>query len=307
MILREQMVSFLTLLVIGYAFLKTHLINESVVDAIPPVILRYVLPAMLLAKLPVAGTPDKLLTMGWVLLAIVIMFGIHMLLSFLSGKLMRLKQPTFNVHLTVCGLPNSAFVGYPLLFIMFPDDTALFMATYMLADSVMLFGVAPILLNPAKGGKKQNWKVLISPTNVTMVVAMVMLVFQLRFPAPIESTLLEIGNMSKPLGLFYIGADIARRGAARLLKRWELYGMLPVKLILAPICIFFLVRQLLPIDDIYLMMVGIMAMLPSMVTICIQAKEYGSDAEYASGGLLLTTLASVITMPVLMKFMINWL
>lgn len=301
------MVSFLTLLGIGYAFFRTRLVSETVVDAVPALVMRYVLPAMLLAKLPVAGTTDQLLHMGWVLLAIMLMFGVHMLLAFLSGKLMRLPQPTLNVHVAVCGLPNSAFVGYPLLFIMFPNDTALFMATYMLMDAVMLFGVAPVLLDSSGKGGKRNWKVLFSPTNVSMVIALGMLLLGLKFPTPIQTTLAEVGNMSKPLGLFYIGADIARLGAGKLLKRWQLYGMLPVKLVLAPVCIFWLVRALFSLDDKYTMMIGIMSMLPSMITVCIQAKEYGSDAEYASGGLLVTTLASLFTMPVVMGWMVNWM
>lgn len=306
-ILQEQMVSFLTLLVIGYIFFRSRLIGDAEVDAIPNLVMRYVLPAMLLAKLPEAGTADQLLQMGWVLLAIILMFAVHMALAFLSGKLMRLKQPTLNVHIAVCGLPNSAFVGYPLLFIMFPNDTALFMATYMIMDAVMLFGVAPMILDPVGKGAKRNWRVLLTPTNGAMVFAMGMLLLGIHFPSSIQTTLAGIGDMSKPLALFFIGADIARRGAGQLLRRWQLYGMLPVKLVLAPVCIFWLVRTFIPLDKTYLMMVGIMSMLPSMITVCIQAKEYGTDQEYASGGLLVTTITSIFTMPIVMGWMVNWI
>lgn len=306
-VLQEQMISFITLLLIGFGMYRVGLINDAVVDAIPLLVMRCVLPAMLLAKLPVAGTLSQLLHMWPVLLAIILMFTIHMGAAFLSGKLMRLQTPTLNVHLAVCGLPNSAFVGYPLLFILFPDDTALFMATYMLMDAVMLFGVAPILLDPNGQGGKRDWKVLISPTNVSMLIALAMLLAGLRFPLPIQDTLAGIGDMSKSLGLIYIGAEIARRGGIRLLSRWQLYGMLPVKLILAPVCIFWCIRAFIPIDTKYMMMVGIMSMLPSMITVCIQAKEYDTDPEYAFGGLLLSTAASMITMPLVMSWMVSWM
>ena len=305
-ILREQMTSFLLLLGIGYLFAKTRLIQGSVIDAIPVLVMRYILPAMLLAKLPIAGTVDQLLRMGWVLLAIALMFAIHMLFAYLSGRLMQLQQPTMNVHLAVCALPNSAFVGYPLLFIIFPDDTALFMATYMLVDSIMLFGVAPVLLNPT-ANRCRNWHVLLSPTNICMVIALLMLLFGIKFPGSIQATLADTGDMSKSLGLFYIGADIGRRGIKHLLNRWQLYAMLPVKLILAPITIFWAIKILIPIETKYLMMIGVMSMLPSMITVCIQAKEYGSDPEYASGGLLITTIASMITMPTIMGLLTEWM
>ena len=305
-ILREQMTSFLLLLGIGYLFVKTHFIQSSVIDAIPILVMRYILPAMLLAKLPIAGTVDQLLRMGWVLLAIVLMFAIHMLFAYLSGKIMRLQQPTLNVHLAVCALPNSAFVGYPLLFIIFPDDAALFMAIYMLVDSIMLFGVAPVLMNPA-ANRHRNWHVLLSPTNMCMIIALLMLLFGIKFPGSIQATLADTGDMSKSLGLFYIGADIGRRGIKHLLNRWQLYAMLPVKLILAPITIFWAIKILIPIETKYLMMIGVMSMLPSMITVCIQAKEYGSDPEYASGGLLFTTIASMITMPAIMGLLTEWM
>ena len=87
----------------------------------------------------------------------------------------------------------------------------------------------------------------------------------------------------------------------------KLYAMLPVKLILAPITIFWAIKILIPIETKYLMMIGVMSMLPSMITVCIQAKEYGSDPEYASGGLLLTTIASMITMPTIMGLLTEWM
>lgn len=303
-ILREQMVSFLLLLAIGYLFSKLKLVSTQVIDAVPALIMNFVLPAMLLGKLPAAGTWDLLMHMGGVLAAVAVMFGIHMLFAYLSGKLLRLKQPTMNVHMVVCGLPNSAFVGYPLLFIMFPDDTALFMATYMLLDSVMLFGVAPVLLNPEHERGMERFKGLISMNNAALVIGLIMLALGLRFPAVVENTLTGIGDMSKPLGLFFIGADIARRGAAKLLRRWQLYAMLPVKLVLAPVCIFLILSHF-SLDSKYLMMIGVMSMLPSMITVCIQAEHYHSDAEYASGGLLVTTLASMLTMPVVMTWMVG--
>jgi len=308
LVLRQQMASFLTLLVIGFIAYKIRLLSDSVVDALPALMMRVVLPAMLLGKLPAAGTVEQIMQLSWVFVAICVMFAIHMAFAFMSGKAMRMKGPSFDVHLTVCGLPNSAFVGYPLLFIMFPEDTALFMVPYMIADGVMLFGLAPVLLMPKGAEVKRDWKrILLAPTNIILPIGLAMLFFGIRFPQAVESTLIDIGNMSKGLGLIYIGANIARCGVLQLLKRWQLYFMVLVKMVLVPVCVFWALRFLLPLSDMYLTMVSIMAMLPSMVTICIQAREYDSDAEYAFGGLLVTTLASIVTMPLVMSWFVNWL
>ena len=304
-ILREQTTIFLILLLIGYVFYKIRLVNDTVVNSIPPLVLRLILPSMLLARLPLSGTRDEVLSMGWVLLGIIIMFGIHMLLAFLIGKIMRLKQPTMNVHLCVCALPNSAFVGYPLLFEIFPNET-LFMAPYMLVDAFMLFVIAPILLNPGKdGGFKLDPRVFLTPANFCLVIGVIMLMTGLKLPPVLQTTCSELGSMSKGLGLFFIGAQIGRLGILHLIKRWQLYVMCVVKLVIAPVIIFYVLRLIGPLDYRYMVMISIMSMLPSMLTICMQAQDYGTDPDYAFGGLLLTTVIGMITMPVILSWLVQ--
>jgi len=52
-------------------------------------------------------------------------------------------------------------------------------------------------------------------------------------------------------------------------------------------------------------MITTFSMLPSMVVVCMLASQNGSDADYATAGLIVTTLCSMVTMPLVMKIIMQ--
>lgn len=83
--------------------------------------------------------------------------------------------------------------------------------------------------------------------------------------------------------------------------------MAPIKLIVVPLVVFFVVRMLGVLSNEELIVLSTLAMLPPMVIVSIMAAQSDSDAEYATAGIIVTTLLSMVTMPIVMKIMVTLL
>ena len=54
-------------------------------------------------------------------------------------------------------------------------------------------------------------------------------------------------------------------------------------------------------------MLTTLAMLPSMVVVCMLVTQNGSDADYAAAGLIVTTFFSMVTMPLVMRVIMQFI
>jgi hypothetical protein len=80
------------------------------------------------------------------------------------------------------------------------------------------------------------------------------------------------------------------------LKKPELYGTVIVKMIAFPVILYWLLG-FAPIAEEIRMTLAFLSAMPSMSSIVMMAKASGTDGDYAMGGIFITTLSSIITIP----------
>lgn len=297
-ILITQMMIFSTLLLIGYFGQKLRLISRQMTDDLSKLLVNIVLPAMVMTVTVSGGSRENLFDMAPFLFCAFLSVGTMIFIGWLSGTLLRMKSPTKGVHMAVVGFTNNGFIGFPLLLAIYPQTAPLAIATFAIADTSTLWTIGQKLTDPSKG--KTDLKKMINPVNIAFLIGMSMLLLEIRPQNVVWDTFTNVGGMSKYLALIYIGAEIGSKGLKKLFQRPSIFLLIPIKLILGPLCVFLLLKTIGIISMEYIIMLTTFAMLPSMVVICILAKNNGSDEDYASGGLLVTTIASLVTMPFMM-------
>ena len=295
-----QLILFSTLIVTGFVAQRLRLLSDQTIDGISAVTVKLILPLMIVTTVVSGGTVSQLLSMGPFLLCGFLMIFILLLTGWVSATLLRLKQPTKNIHIAVSGFPNSGFMGFPLLMAMFPEEAPLAVSTYSIVDVCTLWTIGVLLTTP-NGGGKIDWKKLIQPATIALAIGVVMLLLNIRPENACWDALTGLGGTCKYISLVYIGADIGRKGFQRIFEKPQIFAVIPVKLILAPILVNILLRLSGLLSDVNVLILTIYSMLPSMVVISMLAKANGSDDQYASAGLLVTTVCSMFTMPLVLK------
>ena len=144
---------------------------------------------------------------------------------------------------------------------------------------------------------------MITPSTVALGIGLLMIFLGIRPTGTAWEAVTGVGNVQKYIGLLYIGADIGRRGFKKLFEKPKVFLTIPIKLIIAPVAFFFILKATGLVSDEMLLAGTIFAMLPSMLVITVLAQEYDAAPDYAVASLLATTVGCLFTMPVVFSFL----
>ena len=215
-----------------------------------------------------------------------------------------------TVHSALNGLGlifcNTAFIGYPVLAqVIGPEQAAIFLSMNLLFEN--LLGVLPtILLCELSSDKKKNAfkllltalkKIMTSPPIVAIISGIIFSLLGLGVVDPIRKTLTMLSIAAAPVALFAIGANL---NAIRF--RSSIKVAIPItlgKLVLFPSLVF-LGFKLYGVDDPTTIMSGVLlASAPAATIYALIGIQYGEGAK-ASGNLIVMTLASFISLSVIL-------
>ncbi len=101
-------------------------------------------------------------------------------------------------------------------------------------------------------------------------------------------------NAAAPCALFVLGVTVALRPMPRLTA--DVPAIIPVKLILHPLIVFFVLAWLGPFTEAWTYAAILMAALPPALNVFVLARQYDVWLKEASGSVLLGTLVSVVTL-----------
>jgi len=246
---------------------------------------------------------DYLANAGFAL-AILLCYVVLLAAGLGSGKLFGLNGSTYNVFAAESTFGDMGFIGIPLLMSVFKGaETSIAISVYTVIDMALLWTLGVYLCskhNKGVDGQPSAWKNMISPTSVALVLGLILVFCGIQVPNVIMEPITSIGDASTPLALIYIGGMLSFVPFKALFKRVTIFGIVGVKMIIVPILVFLISGLFFGLQQrtTLMYMVG----LPAMTTISMLAQLYGSDQEYATSTVFVTTLSCIGTLP-----LITWL
>lgn len=289
--------------VLGYRFKLFHSGN---IDALSKYVMRIALPALVLSNISNNTTREVLFGSFPVVL---ISFAILLLLYVLAipvSRLTRLTGDRAHVYQGVFMFANIGFMGAPLLAAVFPESGLLCHSLFTLADQVLLWTLGVYLTTPKEKFQGVNTglmlKKLVNPAMIAVLLGIILVSCNVKLPGILNSTVSSIGASSSPVSLIYLGALLGSLDWKKAFARLEYYLIVPIKMILIPLAFYYLLK-FFGFDAALLGPLVTLVALPSMSSIAMFAKEHGSDGEYALGAILVTSIFSLISLPIVFALM----
>lgn len=133
---------------------------------------------------------------------------------------------------------------------------------------------------------------------IACIAAMLLYFLQTPVPSFLQAFITNLGNLTAPLSMMIIGASLAQMPLKELFldKKLLLFSLL--KLLLLPVVWMIMVNRVAE-QEILRGVCLVMMATPAGSMTAMLAQQYGGDYETASRGVALTTVLSVITMPLL--------
>ena len=191
-------------------------------------------------------------------------------------------------------ISNSGFLGNPMVEGIYGSEGLLYAALFMLPVRIVMWtiGIAVFL----KGRKEKLWKnVLTHPCIVAIYAGVIIMVCGIQFPTFVEKTIAGISGCNTPLSMMLIGMMLAEVKPKGLIDKTMVFYT-AIRLLVIP-AVVFAITAFLPLDGMLRGITVIMAGMPAPITTALLSAKYGGDEKYATGMVFLSTILSLITLP----------
>lgn len=294
-ILMEQMGLFIIYILIGVILVKTKVLNQETLETISRFVMKLALPVMIFVN-TVNGVDRKSLVQSLPVLGLTVLFYCcTFLLAKLLAAAFRLQGDRAQVYRALAMFGNVGFMGIPIITNIYPQQGMLYISVFTIIDQLVLWTMGVKLTTP--GGKGSfHPKKMINPCTTAVVAAVLMVVAGLSLPSLLDTALEKTGATATPLAMIYLGGVFACMDIGKYIRIKEFYGIVAVKMVVFPI-LFYLLSGLLPISESIHLTIALLAAMPAMSSIVMMARASGSEGDYAMGGIFITTVCSIVTIP----------
>lgn len=309
-IVLSQIVILAVVVLIGAIGAKSRVLTHESKDLLSKLIFNISLPLMLFTNFLKLDVTPRLLSNSFVVLGSVGFVILFMLLAgWLTARVFRFPSGEAAVFKTHSMFGNTIFLGFPLINALYGAEGLLYATMYQLVSNIFMWTLGVIVLSHGSGSswKKSILKVF-NPNTIATLAGLSFFVLNIKLPELLVKPLSELGSANTWLSMLYIGAMLAFSNVGDLLKRWSVYIISINRLILVPallVAAFYFISLIPanPPDSLVSSVIILEASMPCMASVVIMAKEFGADDRLAVGNVFVSTILSILTLPLLVMIL----
>ena len=291
-ILLTQTFIMFILMILGLILSKTGLLTEHGSKDMANILLYAVIPCVIIRSYITDFTMEKLYGLLMSAVLAVAAFAVAIAVSYI---IYGMRKPIDNFGTAFC---NAGFIGIPLVTAVFGNEAAFYVASFASILNLLqwTYGIVIIIK-----------KVFVNPVTISLVIGLFLFITGIKLPGVINSTMAGVAALNTPAAMIVLGYYLSCVRIRDLLLNPFLYLASFVRLIIIPL-LTLLVLYIIPAGHGQIGMITLIAAAtPVGTSTAIFAQKFGQDYERAVCMVCLSTLFSIITMPVVMYLAQMWI
>ncbi len=283
----------------GFLMIKTKLVPKDAIPSFAKLLMYVCQPALVIYSVSrVEYSPKMALDMLSVLLfLLVLQGGMLFLVYFILKK--KMADPRYRIFNLATCLANCSFMGIPVLEALLPDypEAVAFSAMASLALNIIGWTVASFIITGDRRHMSLK-KMILNPTVLALAAVLPVFFLNLEIPSMFDGIITLLGRMSTPMCMIIMGMRLATSTFKNVFGNVGQYVIIGIKQLVFPL-ICLLALMLLPIDQNIKVSVYIMMCCPVASVILNFSEMLGEGQKEAANLVLLGTLLSTATIPVM--------
>lgn len=287
------------MIIIGIILRKTNVLSESHSSLLSKIVINISLPALIFTNISTANISGEMIFLP------LFGFGISlmcMLFAFIYSKLRSYSKVKTWTIILLLSLMNTAFIGYPIVMGVFGNEGFLNAIFFDMALALMFVFFGVILSSLFGGNKREVLKNGLTFVPLWAVFfGLLFNVFNISLGYVLENSLTYLGNSAIPLIMLSLGLTINFRDFKSYLSDTLFISV--VRLLVAPV-ILYLLLVYFGFDGLLLQVSVLESAMPTAMNTLVLAITYDLDVELVSSVIFVTTILSVLTLPLIMNIII---
>ncbi|MGL5506869.1 MAG: AEC family transporter, partial [Paraclostridium sp.] len=295
-----QILVLFILILVGYLCRYKNIIDDATTSGLTNLIMTILLPSMIVTSMQIDFTSNLIRDIISLILISIVMYSITILISLMLKKFLS-KDTDLGIYQYVVIFSNVGFMGYPVIEAIFGNEAVFFTAIFNLPFNLLVFTIGTYLLNKDNSDYSFSFKALLSPPIISVLIGLALFILRIKLPSPIFKSIDMLGNITTPLSMIVIGSLLSQSPIKESFLNKKLYLIAFIRLIALPILVFLLLNPYID-NPLLLGIPVIISAMPAASNTAIMAKSYDANYNLASQAVFLTTLCSIITIPLISIF-----
>lgn len=295
----DRMIMLFIYIFVGFIAAKTKIIDDDCVKKVNKVLLYIGQPAMIISSVldteldMSIGDVVELFVLAMIMQVLLLIFAYAFTPVYVRNKSDR------GLFKFMVAFGNVGFMGIPVITALF-GDSAVFMASIcMVPFFLFVYSVGIILLKGRAKGERIDFKFLLNPALISTFIAVALFFAELPLPTAVIDASTGLAGMLIPLSMVVIGANLGMCRFSELFVDWRMYALCLVKLIISPVLMYFICGVFVT-NEVFHGILVVSAAMPVAALASMLSTEYGTDVRVASRGVFISTLLSLVTIPMVL-------
>ena len=291
-----QVVMLFLLMGTGIAAVKTGVLKPEGKQTLSNLLVYLVVPAMIVNSYRMEFSMEilhnLLASFGMSLLALLIGTGITLALT------ARRKDSRTPIFRFACIFSNAGYMGLPLISALFGSEGLLYASAYFTIFNLLLWTLGYSIVSGSSDPKKVAGSLLRCPAIYAIVVGLVLYLFQIPLPTLITQPMELLGDMNTPLSMLITGMLIASGDLRRILTDKHIWELTVIRMFFIPVLTIAAFAALgLFRYGMATQVVLLLECCPAAAITSVFAVQFRHDEQFAAGSVVLTTLLSILFLP----------
>ena len=293
LILLRQIAIMALLMAVGIYLSRKGFLSPQGTKDLGAILLRIIIPCVIVKSYITTYSRERLLELalsaGLALAAFILAMGIAYLVY---GKRRRIE----NFASAFC---NAGFIGIPLAQAVIGDEGVFYMAASVALLNLFQWTYGVYIMTDRRDSISAK-TIVKNPVVIAIVIGIALFLSRLPVPGIVTSTLGYIAGMNTPVAMILMGTYMAKLPWRKLLDK-RAYGCVLLRLVLIPAAVL-AVFWALPISNQNVALAAYLAAAtPVGANICVFAQQYDCDYEFSVVTVCLSTVLSIVTVPLMVS------
>lgn len=294
-----QVLVLFLLIIIGFAASKRNWINSEGSKQLSTIVLYITLPALIIRSMQFDFSLELLAQSGAMVGISAVTYTSIIMLSYLFIRLTGSTGKQKDVLQVAMIFPNGGFMGYPIILAVYGAQGVFYTALFNMLFDILIWTVGLHMLTRSSDitdESAKGFRALLNPGTIAVFIGFMLFAFSLKLPPSIDKTFEYLAGATTPLAMITVGSILAKTKISAIFTNKKLLITAAVKMILVP-GILLTAFSLTPLTGYFKTIPVIIMSMPVAANVAILSTKYQSDYALASEAVFLTTMISMLTIP----------
>ena len=297
-LLFKQIAQFFIMIIMGYTLVKLKIVKSEDSKVLSMVCLYLIMPCVIINSFLIEFTPEKLKGLG---LAV----GVAIVIHFVAWVFIRIlgKVLSFNpVEKASVMYSNAANMVIPVVMSFLGDEWVLYSSAFVSVQLVLLWTHCKSMLSNEKGFELK--KIYTNINLIAIFIGILLFITKIHIPSVLQGTLKSVGGTVAPISMIITGMIMAGAELKKVFVNGRIYLVLFFRMIFFPFIVFMIIyftgiTKVIDNGAMILLVTFIATITPTASSITQMAQVYGNNEQYAGAINIMTTIVSIVTMPIM--------